>query len=52
MNEQNYYSDKKTDLPTIPIIQRGFSLNKKFIVFLTSLISTAEKSPTFSTPKS
>ena len=43
---------KSNLLPTIPIIQRGFSLNKKFIVFLTSLISTAEKSPTFSTPKS
>ncbi len=42
----------KNDLPTIPIIQRGFSINKKFIVNLTSLISTAEKSPTFSTPKS
>lgn len=37
---------------TIPIIQRGFSLNQKLVVFLTSLISTAEKSPTFSTPKS
>ena len=38
--------------PTIPKIQRGFSLNKKLVVYLTSLISTTEKSPTFSTPKS
>jgi len=43
---------KKAQVTTIPIIQRGFSLCKKFIVFLTSLISTAEKSSTFSTPKS
>jgi len=44
--------DIKKLVPTIPIIQRGISLYKMFVFYLTSLISLAEKSPTFSTPKS
>jgi len=44
--------DRKKHLPTIPIIQRGFSLCKEFVLYLTALISMVEKSTDFYTPKS
>jgi len=39
-------------VPTIPIIQRGFSLCKEFVLCLTALISMAENPSGFITPKS
>jgi len=39
-------------VPTIPIIQRGISLCKMFVLYLTGLISLAENPIGFTTPKS
>jgi hypothetical protein len=52
MNERNYYSDKKTDLPTTVIIQRGFCPILEKFVPLAKLISLRTIPTELSTPKS